>query len=56
MEEQDYEEEFLRDIAIIKAEREAQMEADWREMEEYDNQLPAKIIVEIKIPKENETT
>jgi hypothetical protein len=53
MEEQDYEEEYLRDQALIRAEEKARLEAEWQELE-YDNQLPAKITVLIQIPEKHE--
>ena len=51
MEEQDYEGDYLRDKALIEAEKQMKLEAEWREMEEYEQQLPAKITVLIEIPK-----
>lgn len=56
MEEQDYETEYLKDQALIEAEKQAQLEAEWKEMDEYDNQLPAKITVEIQINKQEQIT
>jgi len=53
MEEQDYEGDFLRDKALIEAEKQIQMEAEWRELEEHE-QLPAKITVLIEIPEKHE--
>ena len=51
MEEQDYEGDYLRDKALIEAEKQMRLEAEWREMEEYEEQKPAKITVLIEIPK-----
>ena len=46
--------EYLRDEIIIQEEHRLRMEAEWQEAE-YQKQLPAKIIVEIKIPKDEST-
>ena len=48
MEEEDYEEEYLKEQALIRAEEKARMEAEWLEAEESNRQLPAKI--EILVP------
>lgn len=50
MEEPDYDLEYLRDQAILEEERRMRMEAEYQDAE----QLPAKIIVEIKIPENHE--
>ena len=55
MEEQDYEEEYRRDVAFLEAEK-LRMEAEWREMEEYEEQLPARIITKIEINKKESIT
>lgn len=52
MEEQDYETEYLKDQALIEAEKQAQLEAEWKEMDEYENQLPARIEINIEINKQ----
>ena len=51
METEDYEGDYLRDKALIEAEKQMRLEAEWREMEEYEEQKPAKITVLIEIPK-----
>lgn len=56
MEEQDFEDEYLRDKALIEAEKQIMLEAEWREMEEYENQLPARIITKIEINKQESIT
>lgn len=54
---EDYDYEYLRDQAILEEERRIRMEAEWQEAE-YDRQkqLPAKIIILTKTPKEDEIT
>lgn len=42
--------EYLRDQAILEEERRMRMEAEYQDAE----QLPARIIVEIKIPENHE--
>ena len=54
MEEQDYEYDYLRDQAIIEAEKKAQMEAEWQELGYNEKQLDAHIEVLIKIKNEEE--
>jgi 2-methylcitrate dehydratase PrpD len=46
METEDYELEYLRDQIILEEEKRIEMEADWREAEQYNQQLPARIILE----------
>ena len=56
MEEQDYEGDYLRDKTLIEAEKQIMLTAEWRELEEYEEQLPARIITKIEINKQKSIT
>jgi hypothetical protein len=40
---EDLERDYLKDIVQIEAETNARLEAEWREWEEYESRLPAKL-------------